>query len=31
MTGGELVFKDIELPKGTNYMTVAIRDLTSPE
>lgn len=28
---GKLVFKDIELPKGTNYMTVAIRDLTSPE
>ena len=28
---GKLVFKDIELPEGTNYMTVAIRDLTSPE
>ena len=31
MTDGKLVFKDIELPEGTNYMTVAIRDLTSPE
>lgn len=31
MTGGELVFKDVELPAGTSYMTVAIRDLTSPE
>lgn len=28
---GKLVFKDVELPEGTNYMTVAIRDLTSPE
>lgn len=28
---GKLVFKDIELPAGTNYMTVAIRDLTPPE
>lgn len=28
---GKLVFKDVELPAGTNYMTVAIRDLTSPE
>ena len=28
---GKLVFKDIKLPEGTSYMTVAIRDLTSPE
>ena len=28
---GKLVFKDVELPAGTSYMTVAIRDLTSPE
>jgi hypothetical protein len=28
---GKLVFKDVELPKGTGYMTVAIRDLTPPE
>lgn len=28
---GKLVFKDVELPEGTSYMTVAIRDLTSPE
>ena len=31
LIGGKLVFKDIELPAGTSYMTVAIRDLTSPE
>ena len=31
LTGGKLVFENIELPAGTNYMTVAIRDLTSPE
>ena len=28
---GKLVFKNVELPKGTGYMTVAIRDLTPPE
>ena len=28
---GKLVFKDIKLPTGTGYMTVAIRDFTPPE